>query len=149
MEKEELKKKINGLEYYISNLEVKKARNILYMAVTLFVILGGGLVLGLIFGSLAKIMMLAVAISALVNVDAVKAIGDANRNIKRCTDQIETYNKQIEKTNVNKNSVQKEVVKEKKNDYTYKPDKEKAKQEVKIERFSDEDYYENRGNKRR
>ena len=81
MEKEDLKKKINGLEYGISNMQAKKAKNFLFMFVTLFAILGGGFVLGLIFGSLAKIMMLAVAISALVNVDAIKAIGQANYNI--------------------------------------------------------------------
>ena len=104
MEKEELKKKINSLEYSISYANGKTAKHILFMSVTLFAILGGGLVLGLIFGSLAKIMMLAVAISALVNVDAIKGIGKANYDIKRYNDQIADYEVQMGKSK-NKASV--------------------------------------------
>ena len=147
MDRDELKKKIAGLEHYISNQEVKKARNILYIAITLFTILGGGLVLGLIFGSLAKIMMLAIAVAALVNVDALKAIGNANNTIKRCNDQIAAYRKEGNKDMVNKQAVIKEVQKEKTKDYAYKP--EKSKSEIKIEHFDENDFSDNRSSKRR
>ena len=117
------------------------------MLVTAFTILGGGLVIGLIFGSLAKVLMLAVATGVLANVGSFKAIGEANEEIKRCRHQITVYNDQMKATNNNVNIPQ--AVKDPPKDYAYKPEKEKTKTEVKIEKFTEEDFYEDTHSKRR
>lgn len=146
MNREELNKKIKELEYYINREELKKSGNIMFMIVTLLTILGGGFALGILFNSLAKIMMLAIGIGAFANVGTIKQLMDANDEIKRCHEQIDEYHEQLNRNHLNSNN---EIKKEVKNNYSYNREKERIKKEVKIETFTEEDFYEESNNKRR
>ena len=145
MNREELNKKIKELEYHINKQELKKSGNIMFMIVTLLTILGGGFVLGLLFNSLAKIMMLAIGIGAFTNVGTIKQLMDANDEIKRCNEQIDEYKNDLNRPITN--NVTKKEIKEAKNNYSY--NKEKINNEVKIETFTEEDFYEENNKKGR
>ena len=114
----------------------------MFLIITILTIIGGGLALGLLFGSLSKIIMLAIATSVLVNVRTISELEKANYNIKRYHHQISEYNKEL-KNNGRNNSIkrEKEEIKETKKDYSYKHEvTETKKPEVKIERFTEEDF---------
>ena len=145
MNREELNKKIKELEYHVNKQELKKSGNIMFMIVTLLTILGGGFVLGLLFNSLAKIMMLAIGIGAFTNVETIKQLMDANDEIKRCNEQIDEYKNDLNRPITN--NVTKKETKEIKNNYSY--NKEKINNEVKIETFTEEDFYEENNKKGR
>ena len=145
MNREELNKKIKELEYHVNKQELKKSGNIMFMIVTLLTILGGGFVLGLLFNSLAKIMMLAIGIGAFTNVGTIKQLMDANDEIKRCNEQIDEYKNDLNRPITN--NVTKKETKEIKNNYSY--NKEKINNEVKIETFTEEDFYEENNKKGR
>lgn len=147
MSEKEIKDKITELERFIEKQELRRAQNVMLMIVSVLSILGGGLLLGWLFDSLAKLMILAVGFAALPFIDTAKEIGEANDEIKRCNNQIDIYNRQIDSNGNNKsNTVTKQEVKEKKEekevkkDYSYKPENNKKKPEIKIERFTEEDF---------
>lgn len=138
MDKENMLKEIKSLEYDINKEEIKKSGLTMFMFITILTIMGGGLALGLLFGSLSKIVMLAIAASALVNVNTINELGKTKYNLKRYSHQISEYKKKM--NNVS-NNVRVEVKKE--NNYSYKPKNkldENKKHEVKIERFMEEDF---------
>ena len=149
MSKEEYKEKIKELEYFINDQELRKARNFMFMCITLISILGGGLVLGLLFHNLAKIMMLAIAIGVFTNAGTIKILEDANAEIKRCNHQISVYKEDLSKLESKGKTLVKKQTKEVKKDYSYKPENNKNKKEVKIERFTEEDFLEENNRKSR
>ena len=124
MNSKELKSKINELEYDISDLKLKRARYIRFILLIALTILGGGLALGFLFNSVAKIMMLAVAASVLTSVGAIREVDKASSELNYVVAQIKDYKRQIDKLEGKNNTIKQEKVvkQEVKNDYSYKKD---------------------------
>ena len=143
MNSKELKSKINELEYDVSDLKIKKAGYIRLIFFILATVIGGGVVLGILFGSLAKLAMLATAISVFTSVGAIKGLDETSSELKYVNAQIADYKEQIKKLDGKKNTnkVTKEIKQEEKKDYSFKhEDSPKKNKEVKIETFSEEDF---------
>ena len=143
MNSKELKSKINDLEYDVSELKLKKAGFIRLIIFICLAILGGGLALGFLFGSVAKIMMLAVAASVLTSVTAIKEVDKASIELKYVRAQIKDYQSQIDKLEGKSNTVKQVKVekKEEKKDYSYKREETpKKKSPDKIETFDMNDF---------
>ena len=95
------------------------------------------------FGSVAKIMMLAVAASVLTSVTAIKEVDNASNELKYVRAQIKDYQSQIDKLEGKSNTVKqvKVVKKEEKKDYSYKKEETpKKKSPDKIETFDMNDF---------
>ena len=146
MDKEELNEKIKELEYFINKQELNKSGYIMFLLITLFTILGGGLAIGLLFNNLAKIMMLAIASGVLINVKAISEIGKANDEIKRCSKQLSIYNNDLKNIDKKTTKVNKQDIHVSNNNYSYNPSKEKNDG---IGRFDENDFDDTYNHKRR
>ena len=151
MSEEELNQKIRELQYYVKKDDNKKAALLLQLIITTIGILATGILLGTIFGQMAICVM--TAIFACIPIDATKAMEytKLTDTINRYLDQIENYNKDIDRIHEKQRTNGKEKEKgpdTEKKKYEYRKgdtkDKDKPKsKDIPIEFFDESDFIDN------